>query len=113
MAAVDGFAIGGGMQLLSRQIILEGRRIWASEPAASLVVDEVAEGADMEKAIEGALDRLQSPAVAANRRMLSLAEESPDDFRRYMTEFAVQQALRFHSDDVIGKVGRFRVSTGQ
>ena len=153
VAAVDGFAIGGGMQLLfvfdhviaaadsyfslpaaqegivpgaanlrlsrsagprlSRQIILAGRRIWATEPAASLVVDEVVEPADMEEAIERSLDRLQSPAVAPNRRMLNLAEESPDDFRRYMAEFAVQQALRLYSDDVIGKGGRFRLSTGQ
>jgi thioesterase DpgC len=153
VAAVDGFAIGGGMQLLlvfdhviaaadsyfslpaaqegivpgaanlrlsrsagprlARQIILEGRRIWASEPAAGLVVDEVVEPAGMEEAIERSLDRLQSPAVAPNRRMLNLAEESPDDFRRYIAEFAVQQALRLYSDDVIGKVGRFQLSTGQ
>ncbi len=43
---------------LSRQIILEGRRIWANEPV---------DPADMEEAIEGSLDRLKSPAVAANR----------------------------------------------
>jgi (3,5-dihydroxyphenyl)acetyl-CoA 1,2-dioxygenase len=153
VAAVDGFAIGGGMQLLlvfdhviaasdsyfslpaaqegivpgaanfrltrsagprlSRQIILGGRRIWASEPAARLMVDEVIEPADMEEAIEGSLDRLQSPAVAANRRMLTLAEEPPAEFRRYMAEFAVSQALRLYSEDVIGKVSRFRASIGQ
>jgi (3,5-dihydroxyphenyl)acetyl-CoA 1,2-dioxygenase len=153
VAAVDGFAIGGGMQLLlvfdhviaaadsyfslpaaqegivpgaanfrlsramgprlSRQIILEGRRIWASEPAARLIADEVVEPADMEEAIEGSLDRLQSPAVAANRQMLNLAEEPPDAFRSYMAEFAVRQALRLYSEDVIGKVSRFRASGGK
>jgi (3,5-dihydroxyphenyl)acetyl-CoA 1,2-dioxygenase len=153
VAAVDGFAIGGGMQLLlvfdhviaasdsyfslpaaqegivpgaagfrlsrvvgprlSRQIILEGRRIWASEPDARLIADEVVESADMEEAIEGSLDRLQRPAVAANRRLLSLAEEPPDEFRRYMAEFAVSQALRLYSDDVIGKISRFTVSAGR
>jgi thioesterase DpgC len=146
-AAVDGFAIGGGMQLLlvfdhviaasdaylslpaaqegivpgaanfrlttsvgprlSRQIILEGRRIWASEPAARLVVDEVVEPALMDKAVEKSLESLQAPAVAANRRMLNLAEEPPDEFRRYIAEFAVQQALRLYGADVIDKVGRF------
>ena len=150
LAAVDGFAIGGGMQLLlvfdhviaasdaylslpaaaegivpgaanfrltrslgprlSRQVILEGRRIWASEAAASLVVDEVVEPAEMDGAIESSLERLRSPAVVANRRMLNLAEEPPDEFRRYMAEFAVQQALRLYSADVIGKVGRFATS---
>ena len=153
VAAVDGFAIGGGMQLLlvfdhvlaaadayfslpaaqegivpgaanfrltrcagrrlSRQIILGGRRIWASEPAARSLVDEVVEPADMEEAVERSLDRLQSPAVAANRRMLNLGEESPDEFRRYIAEFAVQQALRLYSDDVLGKVSRFRASGGK
>jgi thioesterase DpgC len=147
VAAVDGFAIGGGMQLLfafdhvlaaadayfslpaaregivpgaanfrltrcvgprlSRQIILEGRRIWASEPAARLLVDEVVEPPDMEEAIERSVGRLAWPAANANRRMLDLAEESPDEFRRYMAEFAVQQALRLYSEDVIRKVGGF------
>jgi (3,5-dihydroxyphenyl)acetyl-CoA 1,2-dioxygenase len=148
IAVVDGFAIGGGMQLLlvfdhvlaasdayfslpaaqegivpgaasfrltrcagprlSRQIILEGRRIWASEPAARLLVDEVVEPGGLDEAAERSLDRMQSPAVVANRRMLNLAEEPPDEFRGYMAEFAVQQALRLYSADVLGKVSRFR-----
>lgn len=149
VAAVDSFAIGGGMQLLyvcdhvlaaadayfnlpaakegivpgaanfrltrcvgprlSRQIILEGRRIWASEPAAMLVVDEVHEPSELDEAIEKSLSRLQSPAVIPNRRMLNVAEESPGEFRRYMAEFAVQQALRLYSADVLGKVSRFSI----
>jgi (3,5-dihydroxyphenyl)acetyl-CoA 1,2-dioxygenase len=153
VAAVDGFAIGGGMQLLfvfdhvlaaadayfslpaaqegivpgaanfrltrcagprlSRQIILQGRRIWATEPAARLLVDEVVEPPEMEEAIERSVCRLLGPAVNANRRMLNLAEEPPEEFRRYMAEFAVQQALRLYSADVIGKVSRFRASGGE
>ena len=153
VAAVDGFAIGGGMQLLlvfdhvlaasdayfslpaaqegivpgaanfrltrclgprlSRQVILEGRRIWANEPAARLLLDEVIEPSELPEAIGRSLDRLQSPAVAANRRMLNFAEESLDEFRRYMAEFAVQQALRLYGEDVIGKVSRFHGSGGQ
>lgn len=152
VAAVDGFAIGGGMQLLfafdhviaasgsyfslpaaqegivpgaanfrlrsvgpwlSRQIILEGRRIWASERVARLLVDEVVEPPGMEEAIQRSLDRLQSPAVVANRHMLNFAEEPPDEFRSYMAEFAVRQALRLYSKDVIEKVSRFRASPGK
>lgn len=93
---------------LSRQMILEGRRIWATDPAARFLVDEVVAPGDLESAIERSLERLQGAAVQANRRMLNLAEEPPDEFRRYMAEFALQQALRLYSDDVIGKVGRFR-----
>jgi thioesterase DpgC len=93
---------------LSRQIILQGRRIWASEPAARLLVDEVVEPRDLDLAIDNSLNHLQGPAVTANRRMLNLAEEPPEEFRRYMAEFALQQALRLYSDDVIGKADRFR-----
>lgn len=147
VAAVDGFAIGGGMQLLlvfdhviaaadaylslpaaqegiipgagnfrlarrigprlSRQVILQGRRIWASEPAARLLVDEVAEQPDLEETIARSCDRLRGPAVVVNRHMLNLAEEPLDEFRRYMAAFAVQQAVRLYSEDVISKAGRF------
>ncbi|WP_443050585.1 (3,5-dihydroxyphenyl)acetyl-CoA 1,2-dioxygenase DpgC [Streptomyces sp. H27-D2] len=147
IAAVETFAIGGGMQLLlvfdhvlaasdaylslpaaregivpgagnfrlgrhtgprlSRQIILQGRRIRASEPDARLLVDEVVEPEEIDAALARSVERLRSPAVVTNRRMLNLAEEPPEEFRRYMAEFALQQALRLYGEDVIGKVGRF------
>ncbi|GAA1395605.1 hypothetical protein GCM10009639_30990 [Kitasatospora putterlickiae] len=147
VAAVDGFAIGGGAQLLlvfdrvlassdayfslpaakegiipgvanlrigrfagprlSRQLILEGRRIWAKEPEARLLVDEVVEPDELDAAVERSLARLDGDAVLANRRMLHLAEESPHEFRAYMAEFALQQALRLYGQDVIDKAGRF------
>ncbi|MFF0524610.1 (3,5-dihydroxyphenyl)acetyl-CoA 1,2-dioxygenase DpgC [Actinomadura nitritigenes] len=146
-AAVDGFAIGGGTQLLlafdhviieagaylslpaakegivpgvanlrltrftgprtSRQVILGGRRIWAAEPEARLLVDEVVEREEMDAAIERALERLDGEAVSANRAMLNLAEEPPDVLRAYAAEFALAQALRLYGDDVITKAGRF------
>jgi thioesterase DpgC len=150
VAVVDGFAIGGGAQLLlvfdqvlaasdayislpaaaegiipgaanfrlarlagtrlSRQVILTGRRIWASEPDARLLVDEIAEPGDLDAAAERRLAQLQNPAVIANRRMLTVAGESPAEFLRYMAEFSLQQALRLYSDDVIGKAGQFQAN---
>ncbi|MEU6431038.1 (3,5-dihydroxyphenyl)acetyl-CoA 1,2-dioxygenase DpgC [Microbispora sp. NPDC046973] len=150
VAAVDGFAIGGGAQLLlvfdhviaasdayvslpaaqegiipgaanlrfsrsvgprlARQMILGGRRIWATEPAAGLLIDEVAEPPDLDAAIERGAERLKGPAVVPNRRMINLGEEPPAEFRHYMGEFALHQALRLYSDDVIGKVGRFHAA---
>jgi (3,5-dihydroxyphenyl)acetyl-CoA 1,2-dioxygenase len=147
IAAVDTFAIGGGMQMLlacdlvlaasdayltlpaaregivpgagnfrlgrhtgpriSRQVILGGRRLWAAEPDARHLIDEVVEPGDLDVAVERAARRLQSPAVVANRHMLNLAEEPPEEFRRYIAEFALQQALRLYGEDVITKVGRF------
>uniref|UniRef100_UPI001613CFBB (3,5-dihydroxyphenyl)acetyl-CoA 1,2-dioxygenase DpgC n=1 Tax=Kitasatospora kifunensis TaxID=58351 RepID=UPI001613CFBB len=92
---------------LSRQVVLWGRRIHATEPDAGLLLDEVVEPDRMDQAVAESLERLDSPAVVTNRRMLNLAEEPPEQFRQYMAEFAMQQALRLYSQDVIGKVGRF------
>lgn len=147
LAAVDGFAIGGGAQVLlvfdmviaasdaylslpaaqegiipgaanfrltrfggprlARRVILQGRRIWATEPDARFLVDQVVEPGEMAEAIAAGVERLAGPAVVPNRRMLNLAEESPDGFRRYLAEFALRQALRLYSDDVLEKVSRF------
>lgn len=147
VAVVDGFAIGGGAQLLllfdhviaasdayvslpaaqegiipgvanfrltrsvgprlARQVILEGRRVHASEPAARLLVDEVHEPAALDAAVAESAERLRGTAVLANRRMLNLAEEPVDQFRSYMAEFALQQALRLYDADVLDKVSRF------
>jgi (3,5-dihydroxyphenyl)acetyl-CoA 1,2-dioxygenase len=94
---------------LARQIILSGRRIPATDPDARLLIDEVCDPHEMDRAVEASVRRLEAPAVVPNRRMLNLGEESPEQFRGYMAEFALQQALRLHSDDVISKAGRFRV----
>jgi thioesterase DpgC len=147
VAAVDGFAIGGGAQLLlvfdhviaasdayislrasregiipraanlrlsrsagprlARQVILQGRRIQASEPAARLWLDEVVDPEDLDAAVERALNRLRGPAVVPHRRMMNLMDEPPEKFREYIAEFALQQALRLYAEDVIAKVGRF------
>ncbi|MGV9316442.1 (3,5-dihydroxyphenyl)acetyl-CoA 1,2-dioxygenase DpgC [Streptomyces sp. NPDC003691] len=147
VAAVDTFAIGGGMQILlvvdhvlaasdaylslpaaregivpgaanfrltrytgprlARRIVLEGHRIHATDPEAALLVDEVHPPERLDAAVEHCLRRLRGPAVAANRRMLDAGEEDPEAFRGYMARFALEQALRLHSPDVIEKVGRF------
>ncbi len=97
---------------VARQVILGGRQIRADEPDARLIVDEVVPPEEMDAAIEGALARLGADAVLANRRMINLAEEPPEQFGRYMAEFALQQALRIYGADVIGKVGRFAAGSG-
>ncbi|MFJ2868865.1 (3,5-dihydroxyphenyl)acetyl-CoA 1,2-dioxygenase DpgC [Kitasatospora sp. NPDC087314] len=114
-AAQEGIVPGAGNLRLgrlaggrvSRQVVLWGRRIHATEPDARLLLDEVVEPDLMDRAVAESLERLDSPAVVTNRRMLNLAEEPPEQFRQYMAEFAMQQALRLYSQDVIGKVGRF------
>lgn len=146
IAAVDTFAIGGGMQLalavdyvisdnsayfslpaaeegivpglanlrlprvagsrLARRIILGGLRVAATDPEAGVLCDEVVPAAEMDIAIERAARGLASPAVKANRRMLSLGEEPVDAYREYLAEFALVQAERIYSPDVLAKIER-------
>ncbi|MEU7615809.1 (3,5-dihydroxyphenyl)acetyl-CoA 1,2-dioxygenase DpgC [Micromonospora rifamycinica] len=102
-----GRVVGGR---LSRQIVLAGQRVSTDEPAAGLLFDEVVPADRMDAAIAREVARMDSPAVVANRRMLNLAEEPQTLFRLYLAEFAVQQARRLYSEDVLDKVTRF--STG-
>lgn len=146
IAAVDGFAIGGGAQLLlvfdhviaaagsyislpaanegivpgfanlrltravgsrmARQLILGGRKIWVDEPDARLLVDRVVESAELEAAIDAQVGQLSAPAVIANRHMLHVAEEPIALFLRYAAEFALMQAERLYSADMLDKVSR-------
>jgi thioesterase DpgC len=148
VAAVDSFAIGGGMQLLlvvdrviaaddayfslpaaregivpgvanlrlgrlaggrlSRRILLSGQRVRATDPEAALLCDEVLPGAGVDAAVRRAVEELDHAAVVANRRMLSLAEEPPERLRAYLAEFAVVQARRLYSPDVIARLARWR-----
>ncbi|WP_158891519.1 (3,5-dihydroxyphenyl)acetyl-CoA 1,2-dioxygenase DpgC [Amycolatopsis anabasis] len=91
---------------LARQVILSGRKIWAAEPEGRLLCDEVVDPREIDAAVERGVERLANPAVAANRRMLNLAEEPLDGFRNYLAEFAAEQALRLYSADVLDKVRR-------
>jgi len=93
--------VGGG---LARKILLAGRKVWAAEPDGALLCDEVVDPRDMDAAVAAAAERLDNPAVVANRAMLNLAEEPPEVFRRFTAEFALRQVLRLYSADVISKV---------
>ena len=144
VAAVDTFAIGGGMQLLfacdlvvgtkesyaclpaakegivpgvsnlrlgrisnarlAKQVILHGRKIWASATEGSYIFDEVVEPHEMDNSIQDAIDKLASPAVVPNRKMLLVCEEPINDFRQYMAKFSLEQSKRLYAEDVHDKV---------
>jgi thioesterase DpgC len=89
---------------IARQIILGGRKIWASESDAQLFFDEVVDPSEMDSAIEANVSALDSTAVAANRRMLNLAEEPLDHFRTYMAAFALDQACRIYDPEILTKL---------
>ncbi|MYV98432.1 enoyl-CoA hydratase/isomerase family protein [Streptomyces sp. SID3343] len=89
---------------LARRVLLGDRRIHADEPDARLVFDDIVDPGEVGDAAERAATQLDSPAVTANRHMLNLAEEPIDRFRVYMGEFALTQAIRLYSTDVLAKV---------
>jgi (3,5-dihydroxyphenyl)acetyl-CoA 1,2-dioxygenase len=91
---------------LARRIILAGQQIHATDPDARLVFDEVVPRDSIGEAIERNAALLQGPAVIANRRMLRIAEEPPELFQSYVAEFALEQATRLYSSDVLDKVWR-------
>jgi thioesterase DpgC len=91
---------------LARQVILGGRRIATTDPDAWRLCDDIVPAHEIPSAIERAVSELRAPAVAANRRMLNLAAEPVDLFREYLAEFALIQAERAYSADVLAKVER-------
>lgn len=147
IAAVDSFAIGGGMQLLlafdhiiaaddayfslpaaqegivpgaanfrlgrllgsrlSRQVILSGRQIFASDADARYVCDEVVPSDQIDVAIDAVVQAFSSPAVVENRSLFAIAEEPRDRFCAYMAEFSYVQATRLYSPDVLAKMERW------
>lgn len=89
---------------LGRQIILGGRRIQCDESDGRLLFDRVVAPSDIDNAVDEAINLLDKPAVVTNRRMLNLAEEPIDQFRCYMAEFAMEQAMRLYARDVMNNV---------
>ncbi|WP_084510930.1 (3,5-dihydroxyphenyl)acetyl-CoA 1,2-dioxygenase DpgC [Nocardia lijiangensis] len=114
-AAQEGIVPGAGNLRLgrtatsrvSREVILWGRKIRATEPDARYVFDSVVEPGALAAEITRAAEQLAADAVIANKHMIVTAEEPQDAFRRYMSEFALHQALRLYGEDVLAKVSRF------
>ncbi|QPQ89144.1 enoyl-CoA hydratase/isomerase family protein (plasmid) [Burkholderia gladioli] len=93
-------------QRMARQMVLGGRIIQAVEPDARYLIDEIFDAQDPDASIKRNVDSLCNPAVIANRRLLHLAEEPLEEFRRYAAEFALLQATRLYSTDVLNNLQR-------
>jgi (3,5-dihydroxyphenyl)acetyl-CoA 1,2-dioxygenase len=79
----------------ARQAILSGREWVAGQPDAAQLCDEVAEPADMDRAVAARIAALTSSGLinaTANRAALRAGQEPLDLFREYMAAFAVEQA---------------------
>jgi thioesterase DpgC len=93
---------------VARQIILFGRKLWAGEEDAGFIIDEVVGVDRMEDTIARTIAELSAPAVVANRHMLNLSEEPIETAIRYAADFALIQANRLYSEDVLNKT-RFAI----
>ncbi|WP_370121623.1 enoyl-CoA hydratase/isomerase family protein [Streptacidiphilus sp. MAP12-33] len=91
---------------MAQRLIFFGEHVAATSPEALTLCDEVVPPEAVDAAVAAAADRLADPAVPGNRRMVHLAEEPDDLFRTYMSRYALEQASRMHSPDVVAKLER-------
>jgi thioesterase DpgC len=80
---------------IARQAILAERRIECASPEGRLICDQIVAPGEMDAAIDAIVERLTSSGVvsaAGNRRAFRIVQEPLDDFRRYMSVYAREQA---------------------
>ena len=93
----------------ARQAIFFNRAFPADSPEGRLIADEVTPGTEMDATIERAITELTSAgmtSVIANRRALRVAQEPLDLFRRYMSNYARDQAICLYSPALIDNLVR-------
>jgi len=80
---------------LTRQAIMNERRIDCASPEGRMICDEIVPPGEVDAAIEAIVGRLTNAGVisaAGNRRAIRIAQEPLDTFRRYMAVYAREQA---------------------
>jgi thioesterase DpgC len=93
----------------ARQAILFERAFAADAPEGRLIADEVVAGEEIDAALERSVTQLLSAgttALVANRRALRAAQEPLDEFRRYMSVYASEQARCLYSPALIANLER-------
>ena len=93
----------------ARQAIMFERAFGADTPEGRLIADEVVPDAEMDAALERSVTQLLSAgttALVANRRALRIAQEPLDQFRRYMSLYASEQARCLYSPALIVNLER-------
>jgi thioesterase DpgC len=94
---------------MTRQAIFFNRAFPADGPEGRLIADEVVPGEEIESAVERAAAELTSAgttSLLANRKALRVAHEPLDTFRRYMSNYAVEQARCLYSPALIDNLER-------
>ena len=93
----------------ARQAIVFGRGFEADTPEGRLIADEVVPDEDIDAALERSAAQLLSAgttSLVANRRALRAAQEPLDQFRRYMSVYASEQARCMYSPGLIDNLER-------
>jgi thioesterase DpgC len=94
---------------MARQAIFFNRDFPADSAEGRLLADEVVPGADVDVAVERAAAELTSAgttSLLANRKVLRVAHEPLDTFRRYMSNYAREQARCLYSPALIDNLER-------
>jgi thioesterase DpgC len=93
----------------ARQAIMFERAFQADSAAGRLLADEVVAGDEIDAALARSAEQLLSAgttALVANRRALRAAQEPLDQFRRYMSVYASEQARCLYSPALIDNLER-------
>jgi thioesterase DpgC len=93
----------------ARQAIMFERAFDADTPEGRLIADEVVDDGEIDAALERSVEQLLSAgttALMANRRALRAAQEPLDQFRRYMSVYASEQARCLYSPALIENLER-------
>lgn len=96
---------------ITRQAIMAERRLPCDSPEGRLICDEIVEGGEaaMDAAIARTVEHLTGAGVvsaAGNRRAIRIAQEPLDQFRRYMSVYAREQAHCHFSPALIANLER-------
>ena len=80
---------------IARQAVMAELRIDCASATGRLICDEIAPAAGMDTALARTVEKLTGSGVvsaAGNRRAFRISQEPLDDFRRYMSVYAREQA---------------------
>jgi thioesterase DpgC len=94
---------------LARQALFMSRVFPADSAEGRLLADHVVDGGEVESTVQRLAEDLTAPgrtSLLANRRVLRIASEPVDLFRRYMATYALEQARCLYSPALINNLER-------
>lgn len=94
---------------IARQAIQYERRLECNSAEGRLICDEIAKASEMDRAVERTVDGLTNAgtvSAVSNRRAFRIGEEPLDQFRRYCSAYARDQAYCAFSPALIANLER-------